>query len=240
MKNNILTPQYNENGNFLRQIRSFVCRKGRITISQSRSIKNYWHLFGIDFHPIFLNFNSIFNNNFPIILEIGFGTGKSLVDTAINYPKKNFLGIEVYKSGIGSCLSYAFFKKVTNLKIIYYDAIEVLNKMIMNNTLHMIQIFFPDPWHKKRHHKRRIIQDIFLKIVLKKIKVGGFLHISTDSESYAYMILDIIRKIPSYRNLSEENNFIVRPDSRPITKFEKKAHFLGNQIFDLMFITTNE
>ncbi|WP_295164066.1 tRNA (guanosine(46)-N7)-methyltransferase TrmB [uncultured Buchnera sp.] len=235
MKSNIITPQYNCNGTFLRQNRSFVCRKGRITKSQSEAIKKYWSSIGIDFRLKPLNFTSIFKNSAPIILEIGFGSGHSLVETAINFPDKNFLGIEVYKPGIGSCLRLAHFSGISNIKIIYHDAIEVIDKMILDYTLLKVQIFFPDPWNKKRHHKRRIIQDFFLRKVLKKLTVGGILHIVTDSKEYSFFILNLIKNIDNYINVSKTRMFIERSKFRLITKFEKKAKFLGNEVFDLMF-----
>ncbi|QCO71091.1 tRNA (guanosine(46)-N7)-methyltransferase TrmB [Buchnera aphidicola] len=235
MKNNILTPKHNSNGIFLRQIRSFVCRKGRITTAQMSAIQKYWSFIGIDFQLRPLNLSSIFNCYAPVVLEIGFGSGESLVKNAINFPDKNFLGIEVYKSGIGSCLNFASAYKVQNLRIIYYDAIEVMHNMILDHTLSTIQIFFPDPWHKKRHHKRRLLKNNFLKIIAKKLIINGILHIATDSESYAFYILDEIKDIKNYKNVSEENNFIKRPISRITTKFEKKGFLQGNKIFDLMF-----
>ncbi|QCI20092.1 MAG: tRNA (guanosine(46)-N7)-methyltransferase TrmB [Buchnera aphidicola (Brevicoryne brassicae)] len=235
MKNNILTPKYDHNGIFLRKIRSFVCRKGRITTSQLNAIKRYWPLIGIDFCLEPLNFSSIFNSSDPVILEIGFGSGRSLVQTAMNFPDKNFLGIEVYKSGIGSCLNLAYIYKLKNLKIIYYDAIEVINIMILDHTLLTVQIFFPDPWNKKRHKKRRILQSDFLKVLAKKLIFNGILHIVTDSEEYAFYILDRINCIDDYENLSKTNDFVIRPVSRIITDFEKKAHLRGDRVFDLMF-----
>ena len=235
MKDNIIVPQYNCNGTFLRKIHSFVCRKGRITASQLNSIKRYWPLIGINFKLKPLDFTSIFNSHAPVVLEIGFGSGKSLVKNAINLPNKNFLGIEVYKSGIGSCLYLAHIAKIQNLRIICHDAIEVVNTMIADHTLSNIQIFFPDPWHKKRHHKRRLIQSNFLKIISRKLIIDGTLHIATDSEEYAFYILESIKDIKNYMNLSKNNNFIKRPDSRIITNFEKKGHLQGNKIFDLMF-----
>ncbi|QIQ42111.1 MAG: tRNA (guanosine(46)-N7)-methyltransferase TrmB [Buchnera aphidicola (Microlophium carnosum)] len=235
MKNNILTPQYNYNGTFLRQIRSFVCRKGRITTSQLSAIQKYWSWIGVDFQSRALNLMSIFNRYAPIVLEIGFGSGESLVKTAMNFPEKNFLGIEVYKSGIGSCLHAAYVYQIKNLRIIYYDAIEVMHNMIIDHTLSTIQIFFPDPWHKKRHHKRRLLQNSFLKIIAKKLIIDGILHIATDSEAYAFYILDQIKDIKNYKNLSKTNNFIKRPISRIVTKFERKGYIQGNKIFDLMF-----
>ncbi|AEO08883.1 tRNA (m7G46) methyltransferase [Buchnera aphidicola str. Ak (Acyrthosiphon kondoi)] len=235
MKNNIITPIYNHNGIFLRQIRSFVCRKGRITASQLSAIQKYWSLIGIDFQLKPLNLLSVFNRTAPVILEIGFGSGESLVKTAINFPDKDFIGIEVYKSGIGSCLYSAYTYKVQNLKVIYHDAIEVIHKMISDHTLSTIQIFFPDPWDKKRHNKRRLLNNNFLKIISKKLIINGTLHIATDSESYAFYILDEIQDIKNYKNLSKKNNFIKRPTSRMITKFEKRGRLRGNNIFDLMF-----
>ncbi|QCI20672.1 tRNA (guanosine(46)-N7)-methyltransferase TrmB [Buchnera aphidicola (Brachycaudus cardui)] len=235
MKNNILIPQYNKNGIFLRQIRSFVCRRSRITQSQLKWIKKYWPLMGIDFQLEALNFLYIFNCDAPIVLEIGFGSGESLVQTAINFPDKNFLGVEVYKSGIGSCLHFAHIAKIKNLRVIYHDVTEVIHNMIMDNTLSKVQIFFPDPWKKKRHHKRRLIQSKFLEAISKKLIVGGTLHIATDSEEYAFYILEEIKNIKNYINLSKKNNFILRPISRITTKFEKKGHMRGNNIFDLLF-----
>jgi len=239
MKNNILTPIYNHNGTFLRKVRSFVCRKGRITVSQLNAIKKYWSLIGVDFQLTPLNLSSIFNRHAPVVLEIGFGSGKSLVETAINFPEKNFLGIEVYQSGIGSCLNFAYISKITNLKIIYYDAIEVIHNMILDRTLSSIQIFFPDPWDKKRHHKRRLIKHNFLKIISKKLIINGMLHISTDSESYAFDILDEIKDIKDYKNLSNINTFIERPVSRITTRFERRGNLQGHHIFDLMFQLKN-
>jgi len=239
MKNNILTPMYSQNGVFLRQIRSFVCRKGRITLSQLNAIKKYWSLIGINFQLTPLNLSSIFHRHAPVVLEIGFGSGKSLVETAVNFPKKNFLGIEVYQSGIGSCLNFAYTSKITNLRIIYYDAIEVIHYMIPDYTLSRVQIFFPDPWNKKRHHKRRLIKYNFLKIIAKKLIINGILHISTDSESYAFYILNEIKDIKNYKNLSKINTFIERPVSRIITRFERRGILKGHNIFDLMFQLKN-
>ncbi|KAF0720546.1 tRNA (guanosine(46)-N7)-methyltransferase TrmB [Buchnera aphidicola (Aphis craccivora)] len=234
MKNNIITPKY-KNGIFLRQNQSFVCRKGRITKSQLQSIKEYWSLFGINYQLTPINFRSVFKYNYPIILDIGFGSGESLVQTAIHSDHYNFLGIEVYQSGIGSCLRFAYVSNLENLKIIHYNAIEVIENMISNHTLSKIQIFFPDPWPKKRHHKRRMIQYIFLKKILKKLIFGGILHIKTDSKEYASYILNTIKKIDNYLNLSDTNNFIKDSIPNIKTRFEKKAYFLGNQIFNLVF-----
>ncbi|QFQ32703.1 tRNA (guanosine(46)-N7)-methyltransferase TrmB [Buchnera aphidicola (Aphis fabae)] len=234
MKNNIITPKY-KNGIFLRQNQSFVCRKGRITKSQLKSIKEYWSLFGINYQLKPINFKSVFKHNYPIVLDIGFGSGESLVQTAIHSCDQNFLGVEVYQSGIGSCLRFAYISNLENLKIIHYNVVEVIENMIDNHTLSKIQIFFPDPWPKKRHHKRRMIQYIFLKKILKKLIFGGILHIKTDSQEYASYILKTIKNIDNYLDLSHTNTCIENFVPHVKTKFEKKAYVLEKKIFNLMF-----
>ncbi|QNS01722.1 MAG: tRNA (guanosine(46)-N7)-methyltransferase TrmB [Buchnera aphidicola (Pentalonia nigronervosa)] len=229
------TPHCNDHGIFLRRVRSFVCRTGRITKSQLQGIKKHWLFMGIDFEHKLLNFFSVFNSSSEVVLEIGFGSGHSLVHNAVNHPDKNFLGIEVYKSGIGSCLNLAYSKHVKNLRIIYYDAVEVINNMISDRTLSIIQIFFPDPWPKKRHHKRRLIQKEFLSIIAKRMIIGGILYIITDSEEYSCHIKREINQHNMYTTTSQDNYFLLSSSSHITTKFEKKAHVQGNQIFHLMF-----
>ncbi|QIE02225.1 tRNA (guanosine(46)-N7)-methyltransferase TrmB [Buchnera aphidicola] len=237
MNNNIFTLKYKKDGTFMREIHSFASRNNRLTISQINAIQKYWTHIGIDFQMNLLNLESIFNSQDPLVLEIGFGSGENIIHNAINYPKKNFLGIEVYKSGIGSCLNLAYLYKIKNLKIIYYDAIEVIKYMIPNHILSVVQIFFPDPWDKKRHHKRRLLKKKFLKIVATKLIINGILQIATDSESYAFDILNEIKNIHQYCNLSKNNDFTVRSTFRIMTKFENKARLKGNHVFDLMFQT---
>ncbi|CAL4325450.1 tRNA (guanosine(46)-N7)-methyltransferase TrmB [Buchnera aphidicola] len=235
MIENIIIPKYNNNGIFLRQIRSFVLRNKKINDSGIKIIKNIFPILGLSFKTEKIDLNKIFDSISPIVLEIGFGTGKTLVDTALKNSKKNFLGIEVHQNSFLKCLKYAFFKKTKNLKVIYHDAEEVMLYMIKNRTLSTVQLFFPDPWHKKRHHKRRILKKKFINLILKKLVIGGTLHVATDCQSYADDIIEIINHIPEYKNLSETNNYIIRPKSRPVTKFEKKAIVLNKVIFDLFF-----
>ncbi|QCI21824.1 tRNA (guanosine(46)-N7)-methyltransferase TrmB [Buchnera aphidicola (Hyadaphis tataricae)] len=235
MKKNILIPEYNNKGIFLRKVRSFVRRQGRITRSQLNAIKQFWPSMGIDIQENRLNFSSIFDRPAPIVLEIGFGSGKSLVKTAISFPDINFLGIEVYKSGIGSCLRFAHISNIQNLKIIYHDANEVLNTMIDNDTLSTVQVFFPDPWNKKRHHKRRMLNRDFLQVISKKLKISGILHIITDSKEYAHYILENIKSIKNYKNISQLDHLTMYPFFNITTKFEKKACLHGNAIFRLIF-----
>lgn len=216
-------------------IRSFVTRNGRITSGQKHAINKYWSIMGINFTTELLSMENIFGRIAPVILEIGFGMGNSLVTMAKQNPQNNFIGIEVYLPGIGTCLRLAQEIKLQNLYIICHDAIEVLEYMIPDNSLTKLQLFFPDTWHKKRHHKRRIIQIPFLKLIIRKLSVNGILHISTDDQNYADYVLQIIDKITNYHNLSTDNKFINRPKYRPITKFEKRGYKLGHKIFDLMF-----
>ncbi|WP_343152690.1 tRNA (guanosine(46)-N7)-methyltransferase TrmB [Buchnera aphidicola] len=235
MKNNLSITEYSEKKIFLRKIQSFVIRRGRTTKSQIKAINSLWPKLGITFKKEFLDMKQIFFNDNPIVLEIGFGTGTSLVEMAIQNPEKNFLGIEVYESGIGKCLNYINKKNIKNIKIIFYDAIEVLINMIRKNTLSKIQIFFPDPWEKQRHKKRRIVNKNFCNIIYEKLINNGIVHITTDIKTYAEGILDIFNNFSGYINLSKNKKYIKRLKNRPITKFERKGIALGNNIFELMF-----
>lgn len=216
-------------------IRSFVLRNGRITKNQQKSLDTHWLTIGIDYKKENIDFKDIFKRKAPTILEIGFGMGLSLVNMAYNNQKNNFLGIEVYKSGIGSCINYVISTGIRNLRLICHDAIEVLENMIYDNSLTVIQLFFPDPWHKKKHNKRRIIQSFFLILVLKKLKRGGIFHIVTDSQDYRKHILKIIGSFLSFKNISEELTSKKIITSRPKTKFEIRGMNLGNKINELIF-----
>ncbi|CAL4325354.1 tRNA (guanosine(46)-N7)-methyltransferase TrmB [Buchnera aphidicola] len=235
MKNDIFIKKYEKKEIFLRKIQSFVIRRGRITKSQIRAINNLWPKLGVTFEKDSFDIKKIFLNNNPIILEIGFGTGKSLVEMAIKNPKKNFLGIEVYESGIGNCLKYIDKQNAKNVKIIFHDAIEVLNNMIQKKTFSKIQIFFPDPWEKKRHKKRRMININFSKTIHAKLIINGTIHIITDSQTYAEEVLHIFNNFSGFINLSKDQKYMKRSKDRPITKFEKKGISLGNTIFELIF-----
>lgn len=215
--------------NFLKNYR------GRFTKGQKNALTKYWFNLGINYKKNFLNFEKIFNNPSPVILEIGFGMGDALITTAINNPKINFIGIEIYLPGIGSCLYKINKFKIKNLKLIYYDALEVLKNMIQDDSLKLIQIFFPDPWYKKKHNKRRIIQLIFIKIIKKKLSKNGILHIVTDWKNYADYILYILNDSKLLNNISFMNKYIIYPIPRMLTKFEKRGVLLNNNIWELMF-----
>ncbi|MFP3014043.1 MAG: tRNA (guanosine(46)-N7)-methyltransferase TrmB [Arsenophonus sp.] len=235
MIKSVITQEVNKEGKIIHRIRSFVRRRARLTLYQKNTLQMLWPAMGIDFTEQPISFKKIFGNNAPVILEIGFGIGKSLVVMAEQNIKKNFLGIEVYTPGISACLLSAKKAKITNLRVIFHDALEVLDKMLLDSSLSIVQLFFPDPWHKVRHNKRRIVQAHFSNLVLHKLELGGMFYIATDCRSYAEHILNVMRKISDYQNLSLFNDYVKRPDWRPVTKFEKHGKELGNEVFDLAF-----
>ncbi|HBZ8589725.1 TPA: tRNA (guanosine(46)-N7)-methyltransferase TrmB [Salmonella enterica subsp. enterica] len=247
MKNDVISPEFDENGRPLRRIRSFVRRQGRLTKGQEHALENYWPVMGVefseapvDFATLFgreapVDFATLFGREAPVTLEIGFGMGASLVAMAKARPEQDFLGIEVHSPGVGACLASAHEEGVENLRVMCHDAVEVLHKMIPDNSLSMVQLFFPDPWHKARHNKRRIVQVPFAELVLSKLKLGGVFHMATDWEAYAEHMLEVMSSIDGYKNLSESNDYVPRPESRPVTKFEQRGHRLGHGVWDLMF-----
>jgi tRNA (guanine-N7-)-methyltransferase len=235
MINDVITPEFDENGRPLRRIRSFVRRQGRLTKGQQLALDNYWPEMGVEFQQEPLDMVALFGREAPLVLEIGFGMGASLVTMAQNNPHQNFLGIEVHAPGVGACLASAKEAGVENLRVMCHDAVEVLQKMIPDNSLRMVQLFFPDPWHKARHNKRRIVQVPFAELVMRKLKLGGVFHMATDWEDYATHMLEIMNSVDGYKNLSESNNYVPRPETRPLTKFEQRGQRLGHGVWDLMF-----
>lgn len=235
MKNNVISPEYNEDGKAMRRIRSFVRRQGRLTQRQEQALEQLWPIMGVDFTPEPINFSELFGRDAPVVLEIGFGMGTSLVAMAKENPEKNFFGIEVHAPGVGACLSDAQEENVTNLRVMCHDAIEVLDLMIPAESLAMVQLFFPDPWHKARHNKRRIVQTEFAQKIKSKLALGGVFHMATDWQPYAEHMLDVMSNTEGYQNLSAEGDYVPRPSSRPVTKFEKRGQRLGHGVWDLMF-----
>jgi len=213
----------------IRSIRSFVCRRGHFTKGQKYAINTYLPVMGLSYKRENINLFNVFGSLAPINIEIGFGMGDSLVNMASMYTKQNFIGIEVHLPGIGACLAKANNAGLSNLRIIYHDAIEVLENMIPDNSLSRLQIFFPDPWPKKRHNKRRIIKPLFVNLVQSKLCVGGIFHIATDWKPYANYILEVMN---AARNLHNYNGNLV---SRTLTKYEKRGKKLGHCVFDLIF-----
>ncbi|PWW12843.1 tRNA (guanosine(46)-N7)-methyltransferase TrmB [Mangrovibacter plantisponsor] len=235
MINDVISPEFDENGRALRRIRSFVRRQGRLTKGQQHALDHYWPVMGVEFDGQPIDFAALFGREAPVTLEIGFGMGASLVAMAAANPHQNFLGIEVHAPGVGACLSAAHEAGLTNLRVMCHDAIEVLDMMIPENSLSMVQLFFPDPWHKARHNKRRIVQVPFAEKVKGKLKLGGVFHMATDWEPYAEHMLEVMSSVDGYQNLSESGDYVPRPQSRPVTKFEQRGQRLGHGVWDLMF-----
>ncbi len=235
MINDVISPEFDENGRAMRRVRSFVRRQGRLTKGQQQALDDYWPVMGVEFQQEPVDFTALFGREAPVVLEIGFGMGASLVTMASSNPQQNFLGIEVHSPGVGACLGSAHEAGIDNLRVMCHDAVEVLNKMIPDNSLRMVQLFFPDPWHKARHNKRRIVQVPFAELVLRKLKLGGVFHMATDWEAYAEHMLEVMNSVDGYKNQSADNNYVPRPESRPLTKFEQRGQRLGHGVWDLMF-----
>jgi len=223
-------------------IRSYVRRKGRITLHQSQALRDHWEHFGITAPAGLLDFDKIFGRSAEKVLEIGFGNGESLSTMALNAPEKDFIAIEVYEAGVGNLLSLIQQHQLSNIRIFFEDAVKVLEKHIPANSLSTIQIFFADPWPKVRHHKRRLIQPHFVHLIEKKLKTGGILHLATDWMDYAYQMMEVLSKAPSFENVTGTGLFAPRPLTRPMTKFEQRGIKLGHQTWDLIFkcVSTNE
>ncbi len=217
-----------------RPIRSYILRQGRITAAQTKAIQENLKKHAIVFENQLVNFNDVFKNSSrELILEIGFGMGASTTEIAKANPNKNYLAIEVHSPGVGNLIKLIQENHIFNLKIIQHDAVEVLNAMIKNDSFDGIHIFFPDPWPKKRHHKRRLIQENFLKLMAQKIKQSGYLHIATDWEDYALWIIDLLDKETLLQKTSED--FFEKPDYRPLTKYENRGIKLGYKVWDMIY-----
>lgn len=235
-KSNVMTSQMMSDGRPKRQIRSFVLRQGRLTKGQQQALDQFWPTFGIDYHPQQqLDFNQLFNNEHPTVLEIGFGMGASFVAMAKSAVDRNFIGIEVHRPGVGACLMACEQENVTNIRVMCHDAVEVLENMIGDACLAKIQLFFPDPWHKAKHNKRRIIQPQFIQLLRSKLKIGGIIHLATDWQNYAEHMLATLNAAEGLQNLSPQLHYVDRPSDRPMTKFEKRGLDLGHNVWDLQF-----
>ena len=219
----------------LRKIQSFVKRSGRLSKSQIIGLYELWPNYGVGLSDNQLNFGELFMNSHDVTLEVGFGNGDSLLEMAIQQPKQNFLGIEVYEAGIGRLINEANKHQLSNLKIIKEDAVEVLQNHIPDDSLSKFQLFFPDPWHKKRHHKRRIIQISFLDILTKKLKRDGIVHIVTDWKNYAEHIMETLASHQHFKNTLGGHIYSPRPKHRPLTKFENRGQKLGHGVWDIIF-----
>ncbi|NNF15242.1 MAG: tRNA (guanosine(46)-N7)-methyltransferase TrmB [Gammaproteobacteria bacterium] len=222
-----------------RAVRSFVKRDGRITRGQQAALDTLWPVYGIEYHRETLDFSTLFGRKAPCILEIGFGNGDALCEIAQREPHHNFVGVEVHRPGIGHLLMRIGQHELHNVRISDHDAVEFLANMIAPASLERVNIWFPDPWPKKRHHKRRLIQLPFLQLLAASMRFGAVLHLATDWQPYAQYMLDVLHKTPYFENTSSgrdlEHACVARPDSRPLTKFERRGHRKGHGVWDFMF-----
>jgi len=224
-----------EENTYLRRIRSFVKREGRLTVGQERALNELFPRYGLVLQDSPLNFENTFQRIAPCILEIGFGNGSSLSEMAANNPEQDYIGIEVHRPGVGNLLLQIEKLNLTNLRVINDDAIDVLKKMIADNSIAAVYLFFADPWHKTRHHKRRIVQKEFVELLRAKLKVGGVFHMATDWEDYAKHMMRVMNESEFFENTAGTDQYLPRPDYRPLTKFEQRGQRLGHGVWDLIF-----
>ncbi|MEX1198843.1 MAG: tRNA (guanosine(46)-N7)-methyltransferase TrmB [Pseudohongiellaceae bacterium] len=217
-----------------RPIRSFVVRGGRLTPSQQEALDQCWPLYGVDDTQAPLDHETLFGRTAPLVLEIGFGMGDSLARQAEAEPERDFIGIEVHRPGVGKLLREIHDRNLTNLRLYCHDATEILTHCIAEESLDTIQIFFPDPWHKKKHHKRRLIQPGFVRELTNRLKPGGHLHLATDWTNYAEHMMAVLSAEPSLVNTAGEGQFS-QNTGRPQTRFERRGERLGHPVFDLVF-----
>lgn len=218
-----------------RTIRSFVRRTGRLTPSQEKALAELWPQYGLEFSDQLLNLTSIFGRKAPTVLEIGFGNGETLVQQAVDNPDKNFIGIEVHEPGVGHCLLKARDAGINNLRLVSHDAIDVLSLQLAEQTLSRVNLYFPDPWPKKKHHKRRIVQHDFLQLIADRLTAGGTLNVATDWANYAEYIDEVLSQSDRFECIEHREHDGDRPLDRPRTKFERRGLKKGHRIFDWCF-----
>ncbi|MDH5601139.1 MAG: tRNA (guanosine(46)-N7)-methyltransferase TrmB, partial [Gammaproteobacteria bacterium] len=203
-----------------------------------RALKELFPLYGISLTDKPLDLTDVFKRTAPTVFEIGFGNGTSLAEMAMNNPQQNYIGVEVHRPGVGNLLLQIEKDDLTNVRVINADAVEVLQQMISDESLDAVYLFFADPWHKKRHHKRRIVQQEFAGLLRKKLKVGGIFHMATDWENYAGHMMEVMSSAEGFENTAGKNQYTPKPDYRPVTKFEQRGHKLGHSVWDLIFKKT--
>jgi tRNA (guanine-N7-)-methyltransferase len=221
-----------------RPIRSFVLRAGRVTPAQERALTEVWPSFGLDFDGRPMDLDAIFGRRAPRCLEIGFGTGELIGALAQADPGTDYLGIEVHRAGVGRLLLKARDEHLTNLRIVCHDAVEVLERSLADDSFDSILIFFPDPWHKKRHHKRRLIDAPFVETLTGKLRPGGILRLATDWQAYAEQMLAVCSGCGRLASLSDDGRYVERPAFRAPTRFERRGERLGHGVWDLAYRRT--
>lgn len=218
-----------------RAVRSFVLRQGRITASQTRALDEFWPRYGLSMTDAPCDFEAVFGRRAPVVLEIGFGNGEALLASAMMEPIRDFIGIEVHGPGVGRLLHALASEDVHNVRVFRDDAIEVLRRAVPDGALDEVRLFFPDPWPKKKHHKRRIVQPAFAVLIRSKLRPGGRLHLATDWAPYAEHMLEVMEAAEGFRNLAGPGDRIERPPSRPQTHFERRGLRLGHPVCDLIY-----
>jgi tRNA (guanine-N7-)-methyltransferase len=227
------TPESSE-APYQRRIRSFVLRQGRLTKGQERALQTGWPQFGVEYTGQALDLvNTFGRGDSPKILEIGFGMGDATAKIAQTLPDSDFLAVEVHTPGVGGLLKLMQEGDISNIRIVQHDAVEVLQNMLADASLDGVHIFFPDPWHKKRHHKRRLIQAEFVQLLCAKLKAGAYIHVATDWQEYAEWVLEVLRAEPQLQNTAVD--YAEKPAYRPLTKFENRGLKLGHGVWDLVF-----
>ena len=216
------------------RIRSFIRRQGRLTTGQQQALDRLWDQYCLDAGRD-CDFAKVFVRQAPLILEIGFGNGESLAQMALSAPQNNYLGVEVHRPGVGHLMLQLEAKNISNVRIYCHDAIEIIEHRIPDTSLDGLHLFFPDPWPKKRHHKRRIVNPEFVTQIVKKLKPDGYFHAATDWENYAQVMLELLSADSNLVNASGDKGYCPRPDYRPMTKFESRGIRLGHGVWDLIF-----
>ncbi|MGH8211809.1 MAG: tRNA (guanosine(46)-N7)-methyltransferase TrmB [Rhodanobacteraceae bacterium] len=219
----------------LRRIRSFVLREGRITTAQQRAFEQYWPRFGIDYEGKRRDLDALFDRRAPRVLEIGFGNGEALAWASERDPDRDYLGIEVHRSGVGRLMNALAARGARNVRFWNHDAVEVLENEIPLASLDEVRIWFPDPWHKKRHHKRRLVQSAFVRLLASRVKLGALLHLATDWADYAAQMREVLDADPAWRNRNGGDGYARRPPWRIETRFEQRGQRLGHDVFDLLY-----
>lgn len=228
-------PEQTTQPGLVRRIKSFVLRQGRMSKGQQAALERLWPRYGLEADGGLLDLTQLFGRDAPTYVEIGFGMGTSLAQMAADNPERNYIGIEVHRPGVGALCKLIEEQGLSNIRIFNHDAIEVLEKRIPLNSLAGVYLFFPDPWHKARHKKRRIVQAEFAAKLAQHLKTGGEFHMATDWEDYALHMMEVMSAAPDYTNAAGANQYMPRPDYRPLTKFEQRGHRLGHGVWDLIF-----
>lgn len=224
-----------DTGKVMRRVRSFVLREGRLTRGQQRALETLWPVYGLERANGVLDRQETFGRRAPLVLEIGYGMGQSLLAMAAAEPERDFVGIEVHRPGVGALLMGIEERGLDNLRSYCDDAVEILEECIPDASLSRLQLYFPDPWPKKKHHKRRIVQPAFIDLVQRKLENGGVLHMATDWQDYAEHMLEVMQAAQGWRNASDSGDFSPRPTWRPETRFERRGECLGHGVWDLIY-----